>query len=37
MSQVKVILKGNNKYLTWLHAHLLKEHPKTRRLMTIKK
>ena len=36
MAKVKIILTGNNRYLTWLSGHLKKEHPKTKKLMKVR-
>ena len=34
---MKLVIKGNKKYVTWLSGHLQKEHPKTKGKIKIKR
>jgi len=34
---MKLIIKGNKKYISWLEKHLNKEHPKTKGKTKVKK
>ena len=34
-SKMKIVIRGNKKYIDYLHKHLKKEHPSTRKRMRV--